>query len=335
MEFFKFISQRFRNFFSGDSGSKSEDADNVYSENREKIIAFCIAFLFSLCLWFIVNLSRDFNVTIEVPIEVSDLPADVTVSNEIPPAASVNLSGEGWNIISVYNNPPIVLVNAQSGQVNLADQIRNQVGAFSDLNIIQVEPSQLTIETEQRATKTVPIVNSVQLNLQEQFGLMSDPVLSPDSVMVSGAESKLVDITQWETEEIRLDNVAQDLQREVALKPPDAGMTLEPESINFEVNVAEFTEAEVRVPVRTRNLPAGEAVTYNPSAITVRFDVPLDQYSEIQGSRPFRAYVDYSVIEQDSSGRVAPEIEVVDTDHIVRMRSFQPPRVSYFRIVPQ
>lgn len=335
MGFFDFISDRFRSFFSLGSNPRSEDSDSIYAENREKVVAFSIAFIISLCLWFIVNLSRDFNVTIQVPIRIANVPEDEMVSSDIPETASVNLSGEGWNIISVYNNPPSVLVTAQSQNVNLADQMRNQINAFSELNIIQVQPTRLTIETEQKATKKVPVVNNIRLNMQEQFGLLNEPVITPDSVTVSGAESKLGDIEQWMTAEIQINDVISDISRRVSLETPDPGLTLDPVTVNFEAQVAEFTEAEVRVPIRTRNLPAGRAVTYNPSFIQVRFDVPLDQYSNIQGTRPFRAYVDYSVIEQDSSGRIAPEVEVVKTDFHIRLRSFQPPRVSYFRVVPQ
>lgn len=334
MGFFDFISDRFRDFFSSGSKSKTDDPD-MYAENREKIVAFGIALFISLCLWFIVNLSRDFNVTLQVPIQIANVPNDQIVSSEVPETATVNLSGEGWNIISVYNNPPRVLLTVQDGTVNLADQMRNQISAFSDLNIIQVQPTQLTVETERKATKVVPVANNVRLNMQEQFGLMSQPEITPDSITISGAESKLETISQWQTAEIVIDNVNSNIEQTVELQTPPAGLSLSPEVVNFEAQVTEFTEAEIRVPIRTRNLPAGMAVTYNPSSVLVRFDVPLEQYSEIQGARPFRAYVDYTVIEQDSSGRVAPEIEVVETDYFIRLRSFQPPRVAYFRIVPE
>ncbi len=184
MGLFDFISDRFRSFFSSGPKSGSDDSD-VYTENREKIVAFAIALFISLCLWFIVNLSRDFNVTIQVPIQIANVPDDQIVSTDVPETATVNLSGEGWNIISVYNNPPRVLLTVEDGSVNLADQMRNQISAFSDLNIVQVQPTQLTVETERKATKVVPVANNVRLNIQEQFGLMNQPEITPDSITMS------------------------------------------------------------------------------------------------------------------------------------------------------
>ncbi len=336
MTFLKFISERLKQFFSGDGLSKAEETKSSDLEGREKVIAFSVALFFALCLWFIVNLNRDFTVTIDVPIQLSNLPEDQIVSNEIPASARVNLSGEGWKLISVYSNPPRVIVNAEVQQVNLSEQVRNQVSAFTDLNVVQVEPSQLNIETERKVSKMVPVLNRVDISLRNQYGLMRPPVLVPDSVLVTGAESKLAELESWETENVQIADVNRSMEREVPLQSGSSAMSVEPGSVIMHLDVAEFTEAEIRVPVRTRNLPSGQAVTYNPSSITVRFDVPIEQYSEIQGTRPFSAYVDYSVIEGDDSGLVTPEVDISETtDHIVRLRSFQPPRVSYFRVVSQ
>lgn len=334
MKFFNFISERTRAFFSWDSASKSDATDSSHFENREKIIAFSVALFFALCLWFIVNLSRDFNVTIQVPIVLSNLPSDVTISSDIPETASVVLTGEGWNLISVYTNPPRVLVNAESDEVNLAEQLRSQVGAFSDLNIVQVRPTQLFIQKERRVSRMLPVRNRTTIRFTDQFGLLSDPVLSPDSVTVTGAESILDELEYWDTADTELTNINQSIDRAIQLQSM-TGVSLEPSTVNLSMEVAEFTEAEIRVPIRTRNLPSGRAVSYNPSSILVRYDVPIHQFSEVQGVRLFNAFVDYSLIEEDDLGTISPDLEIVENDFNVRIRSFQPPRVSYFRIVPE
>lgn len=314
--------------------SNSDAAESSHFENREKVIAFSVALFFAVCLWFIVNLSRDYNVTIEVPIVLSNLPSDETISSEIPETASVVLTGEGWSLISVYTNPPRVMVNAESNEVNLAEQLRSQVGAFSALNIVQVRPAQLTIQRERRVRKKLPVRNRINLQFSDQFGLLSDPILSPDSVTAIGAESILDELEYLFTAETEISNINESVNRVVQLQSM-SGITFEPSTVILSLEVAEFTEAEIRVPIRTRNLPSGRAVSYNPSSIIVRYDVPLHQFSEVQGVRLFNAYVDYSLIEEDDLGTIAPDVEIVDNSFNVRIRSFQPPRVSYFRIVPE
>lgn len=335
MKFLSFITERIKSFFSGGGESSPSETDSAPFERKEKAIAFGIALFIAISLWFIVNLNRDFNVTVQVPVQLSNLPDDQILSNSIPDQVSVNVSGEGWQLITVYNNPPRILLNAENQNINLAEQVRNQIGAFNDINIIQVQPATITIETEQKATKTVLLQSQVDISLRGQYGFLSEPKLSPDSVNVTGPASLIDQISEWQTRQIELTNVNGSLTREIPLETPEGNISVEPSSATLSLEIAEFTEAEVRVPIRTRNLPSDQAVTYNPSSVTVRFDVPINQYSEIQGTRPFTAYVEYSSLVENDSGRIAPEIEVNDTNYIIRLRSFQPPRVSYFMVVSE
>lgn len=332
MSFFSFITDRIKAFFS-DEPASPEEAEQSGFFTREKIVAFSTALIFALLLWGIVNLSRDFNVTIDVPIQIVNLPDDVAISSDVPEYVSVNLTGEGWKLIPIYNNPPRISLTADDREINLFDQMRNQVSAFSDLNVQQVEPLSIRIETEQKATKRVPVVAQIELNMRSRYGAVQNPVIEPDSVTIIGPQSRLDGITSWETAEVELRDVNSSVERTIELSNGPSGVTVDPSSVTFRVEVAEFTESEVRVPVRTRNLPSGEAVTYNPSSVTVRYDVPIDKFGEVQESRPFNAFVEYDDLRADTTGFITPQIENIREDINVRVRSFRPTQVSYFNIV--
>lgn len=334
MSILSFITERLKKFLDSGESGKPEETDGTAFIGRERAIAFGAAVFFAICLWFIVNLSREFNVTIDVPIQVSSVPDDMALSSEVPEFISVNLTGEGWKLIPLYSNPPRVNLNADSRRINLFDQMRNQVGVFSGLNVLQVEPMMLEIETEEKAIKKVPIISRVELNLRNQYGTIKNPEIVPDSVTLTGAQSKLQNIDEWETAEVELNDVNQSLERRISLNAARDGIILEPNEVTYIVDVSEFTESEVRVPIRTRNLPSGKAVTYNPSSITVRYNVPIDNFSEIQGIRPFVAFVNYEDLERDSTGFITPQIETTSPDLNVQIRSFQPTSISYFNIIP-
>ncbi len=333
MKFFSFITERVRQFFSSSEPAKAEEPDDSAFIGREKVIVFGVAFFFSLCLWFIVNLSRDFNVTIDVPIQLVNLPDDVSLSSDIPDYASVNVTGEGWKLIPLYSNPPRISLSADARQINLFEQMRSQVGAFSDLNVLQVNPIVLNIETEEKASKKVPVIPKIDLTLQNRYGTVQDPTVEPDSVTITGGQTRVANIDSWETVELELTGVNRSMERRIELERPGSGLSIEPTHVTVRIDVAEFTESEVRIPVRTRNLPSGKAVTYNPSSITVRFDVPIDKFSEVQRMRPFTAFVDYADIEGDTTGFVTPQIEKLVDDINLRLRNYQPSRVSYFNIL--
>jgi hypothetical protein len=141
-------------------------------------------------------------------------------------------------------------------------------------------------------------------------------------------------VSSWNTVDTEVDGVNSDLEMTVDLENPGSGISVMPMTVTLNAEIAEFTEAAVRIPVRSRGLPSGRAVTFSPSSILVRYDVPLENYNEVQSIRPFVAFVDFERLEQDSTGLITPELEKVTDEYGVRLRSFQPTRVSYFNIVP-
>ena len=334
MNIFTFISERLKEFFKSGSSGQPEDADESNFFGRERVIVFSISFLIAMGFWFMVNLSREFSITVEVPVELVNLPENLALSSEVPEHVSVNVTGEGWNLLPVYTNPPSISIAADSRQINMNEQVRNQMGAFSNLNILQVEPNSVTVETEEKGSKRVPIDSQVEFEFRPQFGLLQSPTFEPDSVTITAARSILEDIEAWETEEITYDDINRSFEEVITLESPGSNISVDPSTVTLRVDVSEYTEAEVRIPIRTRNLPAGKAVTYNPSSVTVRFDVPLELYADVQGTRPFSVYVNYADLERDTTGYITPQVEKIADDFNVRLRSIQPTRVSYFNIIP-
>lgn len=332
MSFFQNISERISTFFSSRWGLDEDDDSKTFS--KHKLLAFTFAMLFSVALWFIVNMGRDYNMTMSLPIQVTNLPDDIALSSEVPDNAAVSVSGEGWSLFNLYINPPQVTLDIEAQQVNMFEQVRQQVSSMSDVNVMQVDPMFLEIETEMRTSKTVSVRPNVNINTDNQFGILGSPELSPDSITITGPASRVEEIEEWETAESEIDDVNANIEITLDLQPPPPGITISPAEVTYRAEIAEFTEAEVRIPVRTRGLPPGRAVTFSPSSILVRYYVPLDQYNEVQEIRPFVAFVDFERLEQDTTGLISPELERVTDEFDVRLRNFQPTRVSYYNVLP-
>lgn len=322
------------NFFSSrlKVEESADEEDKLFT--KQKVFAFTFAMLFSVALWFIVNMGRDYTMTMMLPIEINNLPDDIALSTEVPDNAAVSVSGEGWSLFNLYINPPRVPLNVESQQVNMFEQVRSQIGSMSDLSVMQVDPMFLEIETEMRESKKVPVELQVKINTENQFGVLGPAQIAPDSITVTGPASRVDDITSWNTAVEEVNDVRSDLEMTIDLQSPDAGITIAPSAVTFTADIAEFTEAEVRIPVRSRGLPSGRAVTFSPSSILVKYDVPLEHFNDVQSIRPFVAFVDFERLQQDTTGLISPELEKVTDEYNVRLRSFQPTRVSYFNIVP-
>jgi len=310
-----------------------DEEDKLFT--RHKVFAFTFAMLFSVALWFIVNMGRDYNMTMMLPIEITNLPEDIALSSEVPDNAAVSVSGEGWSLFNLYINPPRVTLNVDAQQVNMFEQVRQQISSMSDVSVMQVDPMFLEIETEMRVSKKVPVESEVEINTGNQFGVLGPAQITPDSVTVTGPASRVENVLSWKTEDTAVNDVNSDLEMTVDLQVPGPGITIIPSTVTLQADIAEFTEAEVRIPVRSRGLPSGRAVTFSPSSIVVKYDVPLEHYNDVQSIRPFVAFVDFERLQQDTTGLITPELEKVTDEYDVRLRSFQPTRVSYFNIVPE
>jgi YbbR domain-containing protein len=312
---------------------KSEEGE-IADMGRERIIVFVAAFILAVCLWFMVNLNRVYNLNVEVPIQGGEVPQDQALAQELPEAASVSVTGEGWKLLSFYNNPPSVNVDVTASQVNLYDQVQGQVKAMSNVNVSKVQPLMLTLDLEPRTSKMVPVRPMLDVSFEGQYGFIGEPNLQPDSITISGATSLIDSITSWPTDSLQMSGVSGDISQLVNLKKSTL-VSLSRQQVQFSGTVSQFTEGETTVPINTRNLPAGQSISFSPSSITVTFDVPISEYANVEAEQLFRAYLNYQQIETDSTGYVKPNIEQISGKNHIKIRSATPQQVAYFLVLDE
>lgn len=325
--------ERLRNYLKPGTKPGVEETE-VKFIRRERIVVFIGAYIMAVSLWFIVNLSGSFNITLNIPVEPGNLPPDMALTEEFPEFVQANISGDGWQMLNLYNDPPLVIVNIEDREINLFDQVRQRLNYMQGIDVAKVQPLILTVDMEPKISKKVPVILNTQLSFQPRFGLIGNPVIKPDSITLTGAESNIREITEWEVKDtLKLSGIRDDISMSLELQESVGVVDISEDEIRFEANVSEYTEGEVTVYIRTRNLPRGQNVNYNPSSVTIRFDVPIEQYTEVSKIRPYEVYVPYSKIVEDSTGFVTPDIQQTAEEYELRLRSFQPKAVAYFTVL--
>lgn len=312
-------------------GANEEEARFL---RREKIVVFIGAYIMAVSLWFIVNLSGSFSLSLNVPVEPGNIPEDMALTEDLPEFVQVSISGDGWQLLNLYNDPPSVVINIEEDEINLFDQVRQRLSYLQEVDIAKVQPLILSVNMEPKVSKRVPVKINTDLQFQNRYGLVGQPSYAPDSITVTGAESKIAAIDLWEVRDtLRLRSIRDDISTKLPLKGSGGVIELSEQEIEFEAEVSEFTEGETTVYIRTRGLPRGQNVNYNPSSVTIKFDVPIEQYSDIINMQPYDVYVPYSKIVEDETGFVTPDIEQVADNFELRLRSFQPKAVAYFTVL--
>lgn len=216
--------------------------------------------------------------------------------------------------------------------MNFFDVVREQMNMFAGVDVTKVTPASLEIKLENRVTKKVPVVANVLVKPNKQFGMVGWPKLTPDSVMVSGATSILQNINSWPTEYKEVKDVDDNINLMLDLKKPDQILAIGPEQVSYQAKVEEFTEGEVKVDIRTSNLPNGQRVSYSPTSITIRYGIPINEYPGAQHVHMFQVYVPYQDILNDTTGFVAPLLALRTDSLHVRIRDYQPHRVAYYTL---
>lgn len=313
---------------------QKSNEDEIADVGRERIVVFAVSLILAICFWFMVNLSRDYNLNVELPIVAVGMPEDRALTQELPETATVSISGEGWKLISIYNNPPSVNLDVTGSEVNLYDQVQQQMNAISEISVQKVQPLMLTLNLEQRVSKMVPVQPVYKISFKRQYGFTGAPVVRPDSVQISGAASLIKDIAEWPTDSLIIRGVSDNISRMVALKQNEL-INLSQSEVRFNGTVAQFTEGEVSVNLETRNLPEGRRISYSPSSITVKYYVPIDEYADLRDEELFEAYLTYEQIEKDTTGYVEPQIELLSDNEFIKIRSSQPQQVAYFMVLDE
>ena len=310
------------------------DEEEVTFLRREKVIVFIGAYIMAVALWFIVNLSGSYSIDVNLPVEPGNVPEDMALTEELPKFVEAGVSGDGWQLLSLYNDPPTVVINIENEEVNLFDQVRQRLSYLQDVDISKVQPLMIRLDMEAKVSKKIPVVLNTDIEFQNRFGMIGEPVISPDSITITGATSRISDINEWVVgDTLRLREVRNDISTTIPLQEGTGVISLSESEISYEADISEFTEGERTVYIRTRGLPRGQNVTYNPASLTITYDVPIEQYADVEKVQPYEAYVPYSEILEDSTGYVTPDVELVEKSYELRLRNFKPKAVAYFTVI--
>lgn len=298
--------------------------------NKERITVYVISVVLALFLWSYVNLNREFIIELPIDIELESLAKEKALIEELPYQAFIKVRGEGWQLLSLYNNPPKVDLNIENDQeIDLQVRLSNEIKKYGLLTLEQVSPAEIQPKLSQNITKRVPVVADFQLELEREFYPISQLQITPDSLEISGAVELINAIEFIKTVPTTLKNVQQNLNFRLGLLAPDL-VNLNTNVVEVKQQIAQFTEAEKEVEVRILDVPNDLNVVLNPRTIKVRFDVPLTDFKKVDGIQAFAARIKYSDLVREQSGYFIPKVSKLATPFEVIYKDHQPKRLRYF-----
>ncbi|WP_305046092.1 CdaR family protein [Geoalkalibacter sp.] len=185
----------------------------------ENWILKLVSLVFALVLWFFVIGERQVEVGFSVPIEYLNRPEGMIIANEVPNLVDIRLTG-----------PRTLLMNLSAGDirfsVDLTDlkpgltsfkRLEERLNIPSGLKVTRISPSFVDVRLDRIGEKSVPVRVVFSGELAEGHQL-SDFKVSPDRVLIEGAEGEIKDIAEVPTQPVEIGGVRESFTLMVPLR---------------------------------------------------------------------------------------------------------------------
>lgn len=290
-----------------------------------KLFALVLAFL----LWFQTSGQKEVQTTVAIPIEFTNMPRDLEITNEYPKSVNVLITKEG--AVRLDENTLSLVVDLRNAQPGIAvlplteDNIKNLPSGISTGDF---EQRRLRLQFERTRRKLVQVNPGILGQPAEGFRTGEIQVY-PGEVLISGPQSKIERITSAGTETIDISGKNQTFTQTVHLDLDDISIRIEEtESVDVVVYIEEERdEIKFRVPVR----PAAEEdriALINYRTVEITISKPSSHEERIDPDL-FRAYVSVGN-DQPEGGvvEIVPDILIPDEYmEIVRLEAVRPEKV--------
>ncbi len=306
---------------------------------RKKLSTYFLFFLISFSFWFLSMLSRNHETTINIPISFSNFSPDLIVPETVPENINVRVKAPGFSIIFFnFFNYSFLDLNVSSSKSKpikggkeifwLMNSKRRKIAHIlgSSMEIMDVNPSRLSIYTQYKALKKVPVKLEDNIRLKGEYWI-SELKLLPDSITIYGNKLQLDTINYVFTEKLDVSNLSDNKEFVINLQQIK-GTTCKTSSVAVIISVGPFVEETIIKPISVNNLKKGYSVKLFPETIEVTVRAPREKYLLLKTDF-FNAEVD---LIQMSSKNNSLDVSINNLPSDIKLQMVFPERVEYLLI---
>jgi YbbR domain-containing protein len=269
-----------------------------------KVVSIALAAL----LWVAVAGEQTVERSLRIPLEFTNLPAQLEVVGDSPNLVDVRVRGSSGALNRIAAGELVAVLDlrsARSGQRLFhldGDDVRTPFG----VNVVQVNPSTVSMMFEPSGSKVVPVVPSVEGEPSDGF-VVGTVTAEPSTVEVLGPASVLSTLTQAITEPVAVTGASAPVTETVNIGVADPAVRLrQPQTARVAVTVApapvEWSVSDIAV--TPRNVHGRVQVT--PTRITAWVRGPREVMTsdsamfeasvEVEGLQPGEHQVPVTVV---------------------------------------
>ena len=289
-----------------------------------------LSILFSFSIWIGIALSENYFVTITLPLKVIDIPENFSASSNIPQQITLKIKAEGWKLLPFeFGKKNYFYISAKNDSTTFTQDLYSslEINPWFDntIKIIEILPKKINVQILKKVEKTIKVKPLIDLKFKKGFGLASNIIVIPDSILIKGPVKEIDFVKEIETIPVKLFNL--DKKTEIICELNSLyGFENEVKSVKIVLDVQRIIENTItEIPIKIRNLPENINVLLIPTTIDLTLKGGIDYFIKFNRNE-VSAFTDYNEIIKDTLGYIKPEIIVPTNFTLI---SYKPEIIKY------
>ena len=275
---------------------------------QRKVFPFFICLLIASFLWLINALNRNYTRTVAIPVNFVNYPLGKRIINKLPPYILADIKTTGAKLLILLMKKSIAditidvgkIPNIKSATKKVSISAASSIGNLSKLlnvevDLIKVKPDSIHFAFGKTYTKKVYIKPLVQVNYAIPQGIFKRIKVNPQYITISADSLTIAKTDTLYTDKIVLNSLNQRVEQQVAIDVPEAldGLiSLSETKVTLHINLDEYAQKTIRVPVQVLNVPSNVTVKTFPAFVNVTVTAPFNLFDSLN-TNTTKAFVDY------------------------------------------
>ena len=273
-----------------------------------RIFSFFVCLIIASFLWLINALNRSYTRTVAIPVNFVNYPVGKRIVNRLPPYIMADIKTTGAKLLMLLMEKSIAEVtvdvskvpNIKSASGNASISTITSIGNLSKLlnvevDLLKVKPDSIHFVFGKTYTKKVYIKPLVQINYAIPQGIFKRIKVNPQYIMVSSDSLTLAKVDTFYTEKIVLNTLNQRVEQQMTIDVPeelDGLVSLSDTKVTLQINLDEYAQKTIQVPVQVLNAPPNTNVKTFPAFVKVTLAAPYTVFDSLN-TNTVKASVDY------------------------------------------
>ncbi len=232
---------------------------------------------FAVFLWYFVVGEDKIDLTIQIPLEIINLPENLTISNQFKKDLEVTVNGPRGlvrNLAQHHISRPVDLSKAEPGTLvvkNSADSIPLPRG----VRLLRVKPTDVIIQVDKLTKKVLPIIAQVEGKVPPGYTLVAIST-DPPSIPLVGPQAVMEQQDSLATAPIVVTGLTTSTTIPVALElsPGISNLVGEPiVTANIKIQEKMVEKTIKNIPV-TLEITGGKTISTQPEQVSVQAKIP-------------------------------------------------------------